>query len=93
MLCEDGQYSKLYRMYDELQVTSNTPMRSYPMLCTAGSEQSHTVLLSNSLTKYRLDLYDLHLVTVQLQSVVEKKSILIVLTSGYIYYILLYTCK
>lgn len=63
------------------------------MLCTAGSEQSHTVLLSNTQTEYRLDLYDLHLVTVQLQSVIENNSILIVLTSSYIYYILLYTCK
>lgn len=59
------------------------------MLCTAGSEQNRTVLLSNTYTEYRLDLSDLHLVTVQLQTVVDKYlKILIVLTSSYIYYML-----
>lgn len=72
VLCEDGWYCKLYRMSDELQVTCISLMCSYPMLCTAGSDQSGTVLLSNTYTEYRLDLYDLHLVTVQLQSVVEN---------------------
>lgn len=63
-------------------------MCSYLMLCTAGSEQNQTVLLSNTYTEYRLDLYNLHLVTVQLQTVVENNSILIMLTSSYIYYTL-----
>lgn len=47
-------------------------MCSFLILCTAGSEQTHTVLLSNTYTEYRLDLSDLHLVTVQLQTVVEN---------------------
>lgn len=59
-------------------------MCSYLMLCTAGSEQNRTVLLSNTHTEYRLDLSNLHLITVQLQSVVENNWILIVLTSIYI---------
>lgn len=57
-------------------------------MCTAGSEQNHTVLLSNTHTEYRLDLSDLQLVTVQLQTVVENNRILIVLTSSSIYHIL-----
>lgn len=61
VLSENGWYCKLYRMSDELQVTCITPMCSYPVLCTAGSEQNRAVLLSNTYTEYRLDLANLHL--------------------------------
>lgn len=72
VLSEDGKYCKLYKMSDELQVSCITLMCCYLILCTAGSEQNHTVLLSNTYTEYRLDLSDLHLVTVQLQTVVKQ---------------------
>lgn len=52
-------------------------MCCYLKMCTAGSEQNYTVLPSNTHTEYRLDLSDLHLVTVQLQTCL----ILIVFTS------------
>lgn len=62
----------MYEISDELQVTCITSLCCYLILCTAGSEQNPTVLLSNTYTEYRLDLSNLHLVTVQLQTVVEN---------------------
>lgn len=48
VLGENGKYCKLYKISDELQVTCITLFCSYIILCTAGSEQNHTVLLSNT---------------------------------------------
>ncbi len=62
----------MYRVSDEQQVTCITLMCSYLVLYAAGSEQNRTVFLSNTFIEYRLDLSDLHLVNVQLQTVVEN---------------------
>lgn len=88
-LSENGWHCKLYRMSDELRVTCITLMCSYPVLCTAGSEQNCAEVLRNTYSKYRLDLANSHLLLCSYKLCVENNWILSVLTSRYIYHILL----